>query len=75
MASVKNKDSKAPIRCFLCKHATLMQWMENPIIADCDCRHERFVAMSDQMCPLFIASSNPDPKIMHYDQYEEDENF
>ena len=75
MASSKSKDSKTPTRCFLCKHATLMQWMENPIIADCKLRHERLVAMSDHQCVLFEASNNPEPEISHYDHYEDDDNF
>lgn len=75
MASIKSKDSKAPIKCFLCKHATLMQWMENPIVADCKLHHERFVAMSEHPCTQFEASGIPEPEIIHYDHYEEEDNF
>lgn len=75
MASSKNKDSKTLARCFRCKHAVFMQWLENPIIADCQIRHERFVAMIDRQCPLFEPSYIEEPEITHYDHYEDADNF
>ncbi len=75
MATTKSKDSKRLAQCIKCKHSTLKQWMENPIIAICHIRHERFVAACDRQCTFFELSGNPNPEITHYDEYEEEENF
>ena len=75
MAISKNKEDKNAKRCFLCKHAILMQWFENPIVAECKIRNERYVAMSDRQCSLFEASNEATPKITHFDHYEDEDNF
>ena len=75
MASSKSKDSKSLARCFRCKHAVFMQWLENPIIAECQIRHERFVAMIDRQCPLYEMSYIEEPEIAHYDHYEDADNY
>lgn len=63
------KDNKK-VRCIECKHGMLMQWMQNPIICECECLNERFVAESKKLCQLFEArNTTAPPKITHYDHY------
>ncbi len=75
MASIKSKDSKTLARCIRCKHSTLMQWFENPVVAECKTLHERFVAECDRQCKFFEPSGNDQPDITHYDHYEDNDNF
>ena len=58
-----------------CVHAKLMQWNDNPIIADCNFFGERFVAECDRQCKLFKPSSSENIEITHFDHYEEEEDF
>lgn len=75
MASSKSKDTKKLARCYDCQYATLMQWVENPVIAHCKILHERFVAECDRQCRSFKPSEIPNPEITHYDFYEDKDNF
>jgi hypothetical protein len=57
------------VQCRKCKHATLMQWFKNPIIAQCAIHGDRQVAESNRICKEFVESFNEAP-ITHYDSYE-----
>ncbi len=61
------------VKCINCKWADLMQWMENPIIAQCNIRDERQVAASKRICKEFIERTKEAP-ITHYDRYAEEED-
>lgn len=63
------KDYKM-VRCIDCKHGSYMQWMQNPIICECECLNERFVAESRKVCQLYEARSKQGaPQIAHYEHY------
>jgi hypothetical protein len=52
-----------------------MQWSNNPIVAYCKIYDERFVAECDRQCKLFQTSSNVNHEVVHFDHYEEGDNF
>lgn len=61
------------IRCVECKHATYMQWFENPIIAECALLNERMVGEARRNCKLFEPSGISDISqlnIQHFDHYD-----
>ena len=70
MAS-KTGSEREFVRCLECRHATFMQWYENPIVAQCEQLNERMVAQSKRVCKLFSPSGNKDPHVTHYDNYDE----
>ena len=65
--AIKNSDN-AFVKCIDCKHATFMQWYENPVIANCQVHKERQVAQAKRLCQAF-APSNCEPEIQHFDSY------
>lgn len=76
MASNKNKDNKNLARCVKCVHASLMQWNDNPIVAECKFYGERFVAECDRQCKEYEPSDYDDNrKITHFDHYKDEEDF
>ncbi|MBQ7495484.1 MAG: hypothetical protein IJT75_07040 [Bacteroidaceae bacterium] len=61
------------VRCVECKHATYMQWFENPIIAECQVHHERMVGEARRICKSFEPSGVVDVSqisIQHFDHYD-----
>lgn len=69
MASTK---SSGMIQCIHCKHGRFMQWMNNPIICECQLlQKERFVAEAKKLCPLFERTTVENPPITHYDSYDD----
>lgn len=63
------------IRCHDCKYASLMQWFENPIVADCTLFQKRMVADSRHKCKDFVQSTVESPEIKHFDKYEARDNM
>lgn len=57
------------VQCLNCKHATLMQWFKNPIIAQCAAHNDRQVAESKRICKEFAARTD-EATVTHYDSYE-----
>lgn len=68
---MKKKKSNEPVCCYDCKHAELMQWFRNPIIAGCKVRGEREVAQTKRKCERF-EPNNGWRKVKHYDKYEDE---
>ncbi|MCR4994474.1 MAG: hypothetical protein K6A32_03710 [Bacteroidales bacterium] len=62
-------------RCITCKNGRFMQWMENPVIAYCNILRERFVAECDRQCKFYTPTTSESKEIIHYDHYEDDNNF
>lgn len=61
------------VRCAMCRHATFMQWFQNPIVADCHHLNERMVAESRRVCKFFEPSGAKelsDITIQHFDHYD-----
>ncbi len=58
------------VKCMDCKWADLMQWFENPIVAQCNKRNERQVAATRRICKEY-AERTTEATITHYDHYEE----
>lgn len=59
--------------CVECRHATFMQWFENPIIAVCEILHERMVGEARRSCKFFEPSGITDIgqlNIQHFDHYD-----
>lgn len=56
-------------QCKNCKHAKLMQWFKNPIIAECTLFNERQVAEANRICKDF-SQRHDTPEIKHFDSYE-----
>ncbi|MBQ6434268.1 MAG: hypothetical protein IJJ94_10060 [Bacteroidaceae bacterium] len=65
--AIKNSDN-AFVKCIECKHATFMQWFENPVIAICDVTKQRQVAQAKRLCQSY-AESGVEPDIQHFDSY------
>lgn len=68
-----NTQEKGYVTCIQCSNARFMRWFENPVIAYCNEEHERMVAESQRICPLFKPSGNPNPDIIHFDHYEDNQ--
>lgn len=68
----KNQDHNF-VRCLNCKHATFMQWYENPVVAYCSVAKERLVANSKRVCKMFVESGVTHPQIEHHDDYREEQ--
>ena len=69
---VKNT-SREFVNCLGCKHAHLMQWFDNPIVAECEVRHERMVAEAKMYCSSFAPSGVRDRRLLeieHFDHYD-----
>lgn len=58
------------VHCMDCKWAELMQWYDNPIIAECHRRNDRQVAATKRICKEF-AERTTEAKITHYDSYDD----
>lgn len=66
-------NEKGFVRCVECKHATYMQWFENPIIANCNFYHERLVGEARRICKFYEPSGKVDVgqlEIQHFDHYD-----
>lgn len=61
---------KADVWCYDCKHAELMQWWRNPIIARCSLTGERYVARAMCVCRNYV-KSNRTKEVKHYDRYRD----
>ena len=61
---------KQVVRCMDCRHAALMQWFDNPVVAECTKRvfGHRFVAVSNRFCADF-GKRGCKPLIKHYQSY------
>ena len=62
------KKPKTPVQCRYCKHAALMQWWDNPIIAQCDVTGEREVAETKRLCETFEKRVKAEI-VEHFNQY------
>lgn len=62
------KSANRIVTCYECKFADLMQWWDNPIIANCAKKEEREVAMSKRKCDMWEKDDKP-KAISHYDKY------
>lgn len=60
--------SKDFVQCISCKHATFMQWWNNPVIAKCQLLHERQVAEAKRICRQYTPTSAT-PEIEHFESY------
>lgn len=60
------------VKCINCKWADLMQWFENPIVAQCNKHDEREVAATKRVCNEYAERTTEAP-VTHYDSYEEEE--
>lgn len=69
--ALKNSSEREFVRCMECRHATFMQWYENPIVANCSQLGERTVAQSNRVCKLFAPSGTAHPAVTHYENYDE----
>ncbi len=69
--AIKNSQEREFVKCLDCRHGSFMQWYENPIVAYCDVFKERSVASSRRLCKMFVPSHVAQPKITHYDSYDE----
>ncbi|MCF0195867.1 MAG: hypothetical protein HUK03_01235 [Bacteroidaceae bacterium] len=67
------KKNRETISCITCIHASLMQWMQNPIIAHCQVRDQREVAEVKRSCKEYKENSEKNPAIQHFSKYEEKE--
>lgn len=63
------KKAKQLVKCKGCKHAILMRWFKNPVIALCKLKDERFVAEANTLCEDFVADSTEKP-VTQYNSYE-----
>ena len=70
MAAAKKSSEKGFVFCMECRHATFMQWFENPVITQCHVHNERFVAQSNRNCKDFEPSNVAEPEIQHFDSYD-----
>ncbi len=69
---MKTKEGdKEFVTCMQCQHATLMQWFENPIVAQCAKKGDRQVAQSNRICKEF-RQSTAEANIQHFDHYEDE---
>lgn len=64
-----SKNADKLIKCINCRHARLLQWMENPLLSECDFSHECQVAGVKRMCDHFEFTETPNQDIKHYDRY------
>lgn len=53
-----------------CKWAELMQWYQNPVVAQCTKRGDRQVAATRRICKEY-AHRTTEPTITHFDHYDE----
>ncbi|MBP3373545.1 MAG: hypothetical protein J6L60_03310 [Bacteroidaceae bacterium] len=68
MASKQNENIF--VCCINCKWAELMQWFENPIIANCKKKDDRQVAATKRLCKEF-AERTGEADIKHFSSYED----
>lgn len=52
-----------------CQWATLMQWFENPVVAQCEKKGDRQVAATRRFCKEFKRRGDK-PEIQHFDSYD-----
>ena len=58
-----------PRKCYDCKYAELMQWFNNPVIAQCMVLGRREVAQAKRRCEKF-EQNNGTREIAHFSRYE-----
>ena len=58
------------VTCMTCKWATLMQWFENPVVAQCTAKGDRQVAASRRICKEYKKRQDA-PQIQHFDSYQQ----
>lgn len=63
------KKEKNLVKCATCKHASLMRWFKNPVIAECAIKHDRFVAEANTICEDYVADKRIKP-ITQHNSYE-----
>lgn len=59
------KKEKKLVKCATCKHASLMRWFKNPVIAECAIKHERFVAEANTLCDDYLEDKSEKYVIQH----------
>lgn len=64
---VKRKPEKIPttVSCISCSNCDLLQWGNDPIIADCKAKESREVAVVIRKCDLYSKENNLSKKIRH----------
>lgn len=68
MAPAKKKiiqSPQEPASCMVCAKCQLLQWGNDPIIADCEAKHTREVANGIRQCASFEKSKNLPKEIKH----------
>lgn len=63
------KSEKTLESCMECVHATLMQWGDDPLIAECSAHKCREVASHKRTCKEFRIESNLPKPIQHFKKY------
>ncbi|MGM9674690.1 MAG: hypothetical protein ACI3X9_04390 [Bacteroidaceae bacterium] len=58
------------VSCMECRWATLMQWYENPVVAQCAVKGDRQVAASRRICKEYKKRADK-PQIQHFDSYQQ----
>lgn len=64
----KTRDTSS-VSCTECAHATLMQWGDDPIIADCNAHGCREVASHRRTCNNYEPSAHLPKPIKHLKKY------
>ena len=67
--AIKNNENVF-VTCMECKWSELMQWFENPIVAQCNAKGERQVAATKRLCKEYAVSTE-EKTVTHYDKYED----
>lgn len=65
---LKPKDTTS-VSCTECDNATLMQWGDDPIIADCSGHHCREVASHRRSCPQYEPAKHLPKPIKHLQKF------
>lgn len=65
MAKKQTKKEPTAVSCVECANATLMQWGDDPLIADCTAHRCREVASHKRTCKDFIAEMHLPKSIRH----------
>lgn len=64
----KQKQPAGKVRCYDCNHAVLQQWDNNPIIAYCNKKKTRDVAMTIRKCAEFTQNKKQ-PEVQMLKRY------
>ena len=65
---MKKKKSKIVRKYATCCWATLVQYFENPILAECKCKdkRDREIADAPRACPLYMEDYRADLKVIDH---------